>query len=207
MDFLPLNVLVILLTYCDYYTLISMKYINKNFYKIFELYLHGIYRSKKLEFVKNSLQKNKFKSFFIKELNEDIILNLRYLNIKNKISYNGYIDFIEKKDFDKLNTNIVYGYDMHDRFFLSFLFYTKYKERVYFKILTIFQRYSNDENFYISCQDKLYNYPYNEKLYVINDKIYSFNEGFIKNVFSLLNNNILVTQNKYNNYILFFDKR
>jgi len=207
MDFLPLNVLVILLTYCDYYTLISMKYINKNFYKIFELYLHGIYRSKKLEFVKNSLQKNKFKSFFIKELNEDIILNLRYLNIKNKISYNGYIDFIEKKDFDKLNTNIVYGYDMHDRFFLSFLFYTKYKERVYFKILTIFQRYSNDENFYISCQDKLYNYPYNEKLYVINDKIYSFNEGFIKNVFSLLNNNILITQNKYNNYILFFDKR
>jgi len=206
MENITLDILNNVILYCDFKTLNSIKNINKFFFNVITFTFENIYRSKKLKYVKNILHINKFKIFFMDRLSDDNILNLRQFNIKNRISYTGYIDFIQKKDFDKLNTNIIYGYDMHDRFFLSFLFYTKYKNNIYYKILTIFQRYSNDENFYVTCQDKLYNYPYVEKLYILNNTIYSFNDQFIKDIFSLLNDKKLIIKNKNHNYIIYFDK-
>lgn len=206
MEFFSLDILHIIFSFCDFRTLNSIKNTNKNFFKKIKESFILEYDCKKLEFVKDILQKTKFKKVFMNELNKDVIFNLRYLDIKNRISYDGFINFIEKKDFDQLNTNIVYGYDFHDRFFISILFHTTYKNRIYYKILTIFQRYSNNENYYISSQDKLYNYPFNEKIYVINDKIHSLNENFIKDIFSLLNKKKLIVEKKYKSYIYNFDK-
>jgi hypothetical protein len=202
---LPINVYEIIFSYLDYENLIKLSYINKNFRFLINIIFKNYNKYLKIKYIRFKLKENRFKLFFLKELKNDVILKLRFLNIKNKLSYTGYIDFIEKKDFDKLNTKILYGYDIHDRFFISFLFCIKYKKKIYNKIMTIFQRYIDDINYYLSCQDKLLNYPCNEKLYVKDNKIYSYNENFIKDVFTLLNNKKVIINENKNVYTYFFD--
>jgi hypothetical protein len=54
---------------------------------------------------------------------------------------NDYIDFIDKTYF--INTNVIRGVDKYKRTFVSFL----YREKN--KIITLFQRYTDDKNFWI----------------------------------------------------------
>ena len=76
-----------------------------------------------------------------------------------------YIDFLTKDDFVN-NTNVIYGRDNADRFFISALFKNITQDNLNDKnesntkpqskehnIMTLFQRYSNEQYFFVSCGD------------------------------------------------------
>ena len=67
------------------------------------------------------------------------------IDVNTRVGHTGYIDFIEESDFP--NTNIVYGYDSYDRFFLSILFLKNGKKQ----IMTLFQRYQEDDLKFVTC--------------------------------------------------------
>ena len=81
------------------------------------------------------------------------ILKAKNINIGNKYSFTGYIDFIRFNNFsnDDYKTNIVYGYDNVDRFFISILYKDMLTNEN--KIVSFFQRYGCDKSYYVSCQN------------------------------------------------------
>jgi hypothetical protein len=81
------------------------------------------------------------------------ILKSRNINIGNKYSFTGYIDFIRFNNFtnEDYKTNIVYGYDYVNRFFISILYKDMLTNEK--KIVTFFQRYDSDKSYYVSCQN------------------------------------------------------
>jgi hypothetical protein len=80
-------------------------------------------------------------------INENI--DIKKIDIKNKSGDTGYIDFIIKEDFP-VGSNVVYGYDKFNRFFLSVL-YCETKRPEYYHVMTIFERYSNDPHLIVSA--------------------------------------------------------
>ena len=83
------------------------------------------------------------------------------VDIGQKMGITDYIDFLTKEDFTN-NTNVIYGRDNADRFFISALYKnitqdilngnneSNIKEH---NIMTLFQRYSNEPYFFVSCGD------------------------------------------------------
>ena len=72
-----------------------------------------------------------------------------------------YIDFLTKEDFLN-NTNVIYGFDNANRFFISVLFKNITQDNLNdknesntkeYNIMTLFQRYSNEPYFFVSCGD------------------------------------------------------
>ena len=55
--------------------------------------------------------------------------------------------FINEND----KTNIVYGYDNVNRFFISVLYKDLLNDKM--NIVTFFQRYGDDKGYYVSCQN------------------------------------------------------
>jgi hypothetical protein len=94
-------------------------------------------------------------SFFHKYINfsSNFMLNSRYINIGDKCGMTGYIDFIQPIDFinENYNTNIIYGHDSIERFFISILYTDQLANKQ--KIVSFFQRYSTDSRYYVSCQN------------------------------------------------------
>jgi len=68
----------------------------------------------------------------------------KFIDISSKSNNSEYINFIEEKDF--ANNNIVYGFDVYNRFFLS----VKNKNiNNYCVIKTIFQRFSDNPSYLV----------------------------------------------------------
>jgi len=86
------------------------------------------------------------------DFNSKYMLNSINIDIGNKFGITGYIDFFRNNHFsnDEYTTNIIYGYDNIQRFFIS----VRYKDMITnkHKIVTFFQRYPMDNNYYVSCQ-------------------------------------------------------
>jgi len=80
-------------------------------------------------------------------INKDI--DIFKIDIKNRSGDTGYIDFITKEDFPT-GSNVVYGYDKFNRFFLSVL-YCETKQPEHHHIMTIYERYSNDPHLIVSA--------------------------------------------------------
>jgi hypothetical protein len=61
----------------------------------------------------------------------------------------GYIDYLTFTDFDTRKTNILYGWDINRRFFVSTMYTQDEHPKRY--IATFFQRYTTSPGFYVSC--------------------------------------------------------
>jgi hypothetical protein len=87
------------------------------------------------------------------DFNSKYMLNAKNINIGDTYGMTGYIDFISLKHFINENdkTNIVYGYDNSKRFFISLLYKDILNDKN--KIVTFFQRYSNEHRYFVSCQN------------------------------------------------------
>lgn len=94
-------------------------------------------------------------AFFHKYINftSNFMINSQNINIGDKYGMTGYIDFIQPHYFINANykTNIIYGHDSIDRFFISILYTDQLTNNQ--KIVTFFQRYSTDSTYYVSCQN------------------------------------------------------
>lgn len=135
------------------------------------------------EIIDKAIIAKKIKEYFPIYLHKFINFNKFTINAINidlgdKIGFTGYIDFITKINFinDNYKTNILFGYDKANRFFISILYdvfsldlKNKIKEN---KIVTFFQRYSDNKYGYVSCQNTLiyesyvqtHNFQYNNNL-------------------------------------------
>lgn len=76
----------------------------------------------------------------------------------HKSGFTGYIDFIDK-DYFINDSSVIMGYDYNERFFISVMFYNVLEPNIY-KIMTLFQRYKDNSNFYVTCSDTFENYSY-----------------------------------------------
>ena len=87
------------------------------------------------------------------DFNSKFMLNSKNIMIGDRFGITGYIDFFRKSDFinDSYRTNIIYGYDNNNRFFISILYKDELNDCE--KIVTFFQRYTHQTNFYVSCQN------------------------------------------------------
>ena len=79
------------------------------------------------------------------------------INIGGRKGSTGYIDYLKKEDFTN-NYNIVYGYDNATRFFISLLYRkvidgNENNKFDNYNIMTLFQRYTDDATFFVSCGD------------------------------------------------------
>jgi len=82
----------------------------------------------------------------------DNIIKANYLHLKNRRGYTDYIDFIRLEDFK--NSNIIYGTDCYNRFFIAILFDKTIDNIINKKnIAVFFQRYSDDEFYFVSSMD------------------------------------------------------
>lgn len=85
--------------------------------------------------------------------NSKFMLNSKNIDIGDRFGFTGYIDFIRPENFinENYKTNIIYGYDNINRFFISILYKDLLNDET--KIVTFFQRYSSDTTYYVSCQN------------------------------------------------------
>ena len=118
--------------------------------------------------IKNMIDINTFKILKMKEIipsffhkyinfNSNFMLNSKNISIGDKFGLTGYIDFIQPNHFINKDskTNIIYGHDNIDRFFISVLYKNLVTDKI--QIVTFFQRYSTDSRYYVSCQHSFIN--------------------------------------------------
>jgi len=123
------------------------------------------------------------------DFNSNFMLNSQHVDIGTKFGI-GYIDFFQPNDFINNNykTNIIYGYDHMSRFFISIL----YKDLIDSKnkIVTFFQRYSENPPYYVSCQNTFiyssycatFYFSYNKKITEIYEILFKLiNHGKAEN--------------------------
>ena len=92
-----------------------------------------------------------FPSFFKSYIDYTKLASLSPRHITNdpRNGITGYIDYLTFNDFDTRKTNIVYGYDINRRFFISTMYTRGDQPKRY--IATFFQRYTSSPRFYVSC--------------------------------------------------------
>lgn len=76
-------------------------------------------------------------------------LSPRQITNDPRCGITGYIDYLTFNDFDRRKTNILYGWDTNNRFFISTMYTQGEKPKRY--IATFFQRYTTSPYFYVSC--------------------------------------------------------
>ena len=145
-----------ILNNCDYNTILNYYKTNKIQYSIKNMEL--LERKKQI-----NLLKNNFPIFFHNIINFDSIIHAAKINLNNRMGFTGYIDFISYNDFKENHSNILYGYDCVNRFFISIMydvdsniFHKKPKN----KIITFFQRYSDNNKIYVNCGTSFIYYSY-----------------------------------------------
>jgi hypothetical protein len=90
--------------------------------------------------------------YFLKEYLKNP--SMKECNVHTRMGSTDYIDYITENDFKISNTNAIYGYDCASRFFISVLYKIQDGNKDDFpRIMTVFQRYTNEEHFYVSCSD------------------------------------------------------
>ncbi len=92
-----------------------------------------------------------FPNFFKSYIDYTKLASLSPRHITNDLRFGitGYIDYITFNDFDRRKTNILYGWDINNRFFISTMYIHGEKPKRY--IATFFQRYTTSPYFYVSC--------------------------------------------------------
>jgi hypothetical protein len=130
-------------TKCDIHTLNKLCSVSKNMENMID---NDIKIKKIKEIIPNFLHA------YI-DFNSKYMLNAKNINIGDTYGMTGYIDFISLNHFINENdkTNIVYGYDNSNRFFISLLYKDILNDKN--KIVTFFQRYTNEHRYFVSCQN------------------------------------------------------
>ena len=92
-----------------------------------------------------------FPDFFKEYIDYKKLASLSPRQIVNDLrcGMTGYIDYLTFGDFDTRKTNILYGWDINHRFFISTMYIRDDKPKRY--IATFFQRYTSSPRFYVSC--------------------------------------------------------
>lgn len=153
-------------TITEYYIdldIYNFEYVNKYIFNIFkELKLLdkiNLYNQiiKKYKYIEKIFPSFIFNSINDKSNNLDLtnfkyLINAKNVSLENKTGITSYIDFITKKYF--IDTNIIYGYDCFNRFFISLLYDNESKKN---NIITFFQRYSDDKYLYVNCMNTFLN--------------------------------------------------
>jgi hypothetical protein len=145
-----------ILNNCDYNTILNYYKTNKIQYSIKNMEL--LKRKKQI-----NLLKNNFPIFFHNIINFDSIIHAAKINLNNRMGFTGYIDFISYNDFKENNSNILYGYDCVNRFFISIMYdvdSTIFHKKPKNKIITFFQRYSDNNKIYVNCGTSFIYYSY-----------------------------------------------
>jgi len=83
-------------------------------------------------------------------INKDKWENAQVYDIKEQKGMTDYIDFIKSTDFPE-NCNLMYGNDCYRRFFLSH----HYTDNNNNYVMTMFQRYTDDPDFYVNGGNSL----------------------------------------------------
>ena len=154
------------------------------------------------EIIDKSIISKKIKEYFPDYLHKFIdynkfIINAVNLDLGDKFGFTGYIDFISKKNFinDNYKTNILFGYDSANRFFISILYDISTVDNIKkeYNIVTFFQRYTENIYGYVSCQ----------KTFIYESYVQTHNFQYNKNLgdqyevlFDLLNNGFSVKDDK-----------
>ena len=79
--------------------------------------------------------------------------NAQVYNIGNKVGMTEYIDFISSTDFPE-KCNLMYGVDCYSRFFLTHNYKDKDNNNC---VMTLFQRYTDETDFFVNCSDTFNN--------------------------------------------------
>ena len=133
------------------------------------------------------------------DFNSPYIKNSKNIDIGDNFGMTGYIDFIRPHHFinDEYKTNVIYGYDNVDRFFISVLYKDLLMNET--KIATFFQRYSSDKRFYVSCQNTFISSSYCATFCFMNDHSQKLTE-FYDVLFKLLNEGVAFYKNQYDEH-------
>ena len=98
-----------------------------------------------------------------------LLFNAKKIDIDSNTGSTGYIDFLRPNHFN--STNIIYGYDCYNRFFISIIYDKKVNNIVTTNnVITFFQRYSDNDYFYVNGGQSFYgtsvisNFNFNDKL-------------------------------------------
>lgn len=105
------------------------------------------------EFMEILMIKKKLKKY------EDykLLFTAKKINIGLQVGGTGYIDFITPSYFN--NTNIIYGYDRYDRFFISIMYdRINNNKKTTNNVITFFQRYSDNGYYYVNGGQSFYGY-------------------------------------------------
>lgn len=136
------------INYIDYWALYKTNSDNYN-------NLISNYDKFKLDYIKNKL--SIYPLILINLLDPIKLYNIKTINIGNRCGFTDYIDFLRKKDFQ--NTNLIKGIDMYNRPFISILYnivsLNNKTEKLYPRVLTIFQRYSDCKYRYVYGGDHI----------------------------------------------------
>ena len=167
-----------LIKYLDYETINNLNInIDKN---------NIIYLNKYREYL---IKKKNFPHFILDNIIDEKLFLLKEMCIDGELGATGYIDFINYKYFD--GNNIAYGHDRYNRFFISILYdIDSFKSKN--NVITLFQRYSYNEYFYVTGGDDL---SIGEQTYDF--KNYKICNQVIKDFFDLINKNEIEIM-KYN---------
>jgi len=89
--------------------------------------------------------------FITNKIKPEILKNIPKVNLIEHF-FTDYIDYINKYDFIKAKSDIIWGYDNYRRFFISIIFNKNYNDIDRTEVMTIFQKYTNDKYYWVSCQ-------------------------------------------------------
>jgi hypothetical protein len=129
-------------------------------------------------------------SYIYKFINTDKWENAQVYNIGNKKGMTDYIDFIQPRDFPE-KCNLMYGIDCYNRFFLTHC-YKDTSENNY--VMTLFQRYSDQHDFFVNGGDSLNECGVKTSSFS-SDRVNEYH----KLMFDLINNGSINIVDDYNN--------
>jgi hypothetical protein len=138
----------------------------------------------KYDFCKDNL--NIYPSRFFDYFDPIKLYKTKKIYLGNRVGYTQYIDFINFSDFKKYETNILRGIDIFNRPFLSLLYNDNYNYNKK-KILTLFQRYSDDKYKWTVGGDQLVGKDISAIYF--NDNVVYENDEPINIIKDLFNNN------------------
>ena len=153
---LPIDILKIILKNCDYDSLINIIDMGNVIKESVDKNLLNEKLREKRKIIKINKMYNFFPEHFKKIINFSKIIQSKLIKLGKEQKNSEYIDFLNLKHYAKHDTNIMFGRDIFNRFFISIMYdvdndyYHEYKTN---NIITFFQRFSEKDSFYIICGD------------------------------------------------------
>lgn len=174
---LPINIILKIYYYCDYKTLKNIRESSTLLSNYLIKYYLSEFIDKKIKYKKEKLIKNNFPINFINSFPEEVLIRCK----KSTLSID-YIDSIDESYFK--SSPYIYGSYSNSRFFFSVLLTCCINDYKYYKPITILQRYTDDENLYIS----LINLKIEDYYFIETFNVKSYDENFFKYFLKILKN-------------------